>query len=624
MKNLVKSTAAENQPVSDTSAVEALSATWIKPWQQLFKQVFMPHQIPSEYNKYVPGFEPPANLDRAVHGQIAKFSMGISPASLALAWADWAVHLAVSPAKMNRLVEKTMRKSLRLVNYVPLAFTSETPVSCIDGLPQDKRFRGQDWQRWPFNLYSQAFLLQQQWWHNATTGIEGVSQHSENVVSFMARQILDTVSPVNFPLTNPVVLNASMKEQGMNFMRGWNNFKQDYEHSLRGLPPVGAEQFKPGQQVAITPGKVVYRNHLIELIQYTPTTANVNAEPLLIVPAWIMKYYILDLSPENSMVRYLVSQGHTVFMISWHNPDEADRDLGMDDYMQLGILESLKAIQTIVPDKKIHTLGYCLGGTLLAISAAYLGAEKESPIQTMTLLAAQTDFSEAGELMLFIDQSQVSFLEDMMWEKGYLDTKMMAGAFQLLRSNDLIWSPMVQQYLLGNRQPLNDLMAWNADATRMPYRMHSDYLRQLFLNNDLFEERYQIAGKKIALSDIRMPVFIVATENDHVAPWRSVYKLKRVAQGEVNFLLTSGGHNAGIVSEPGHPRRYFRCDDGGRDSYVDPDKWLTLNTPQSGSWWPVLSDWLTKHSTARIKSPTVGSQAFPVLADAPGDYIYET
>jgi len=346
----------------------------------------------------------------------------------------------------------------------------------------------------------------------------------------------------------------------------------------------------------------------------------VHAEPLLIVPAWIMKYYILDLSPNNSLVKYLVDQGHTVFMISWHNPDQSDRDLGMDDYLQLGILDALKTIRSIIPNRKINTMGYCLGGTLLAIAAAWLAHEADPMLHSVTLLAAQTDFTEAGELMLFIDDSQLSYLDDMMWEKGYLDTKQMAGAFQMLRSNDLIWSPLVQQYMLGKRTPMTDLMAWNADATRMPYRMHSSYLRSLFLNNDLFEGRYEIAGRKIALGDIAVPLFVVATENDHVAPWRSVHKIKLAVDAPVTFLLTSGGHNAGIVSEPGHAHRHYCYD---TSKYQDPDRWAAAARRLEGSWWPILTAWLDAQSGTAVKARAPGSTALPALCDAPGNYVGE-
>jgi len=370
---------------------------------------------------------------------MAKSTAGLDPRVILLAYLDWWVKLAWSPGTHARLTEKALRKWARIGLFLAQCISESDPQRVIEPLPQDKRFRDPAWRRWPYNLFSQAFLLTQQWWANATTGVPALSREHRNMVTFATRQMLDMVSPSNFAWTNPEVGQATLREGGANLVRGWRNFAEDWQLALTGQKPAGTERFEPGQSVALTPGKVVYRNHLIELIQYAPATAAVHPEPVLIVPAWIMKYYILDLSPHNSLVRYLVEQGHTVFMVSWRNPTEEDRDFGMDDYRRLGILAALDAIGRIVPDTKVHAVGYCLGGTLLAIAAAALAREERQRLQTITLLAAQTDFSEAGELMLFMNEAQVSFLESMMWDRGVLDTQQMSGAFQMLRSNDLVW-----------------------------------------------------------------------------------------------------------------------------------------------------------------------------------------
>lgn len=572
------------------------------------------------------GADPVSSLDRLLHATLGRFTLGISPAALWLAYADWAMHLSTSPGKCQQLAEKALRKVVRLLITTPRQLTGGPSSPCIEPLPQDHRFESADWQRPPFNLIYQAFLLNQQWWHSATTGVGGVSPHHQQVAAFVTRQLLDTLSPVNFLATNPEALTATLREGGWNLLRGALNFWTDWERTAGGKPPIGAEAFKPGQHLAVTRGDVIYRNRLMELIQYAPTTRKVQAEPILIVPAWIMKYYILDLSPENSLVKYLVDSGHTVFLISWHNPTAEDRDLGMDDYLRLGVLEALKAARTIVPKTRINAMGYCLGGTLLAIAAAHLAREGKSPLNSVTLLAAQTDFTEAGELGLFIDDSQLKFLEDIMWDQGYLDSRQMAGAFQLLRSNDLIWSRVVHEYLMGQRAPMTDLLAWNADATRMPYRMQSEYLRRLFLDNDLFEGRYQVDGHPIALSDIHAPIFAVSTESDHVAPWRSVYKINLLGDTDVTFVLTNGGHNAGIVSEPGHQGRHYRLSHrAAAAKYVDPDSWFAAADVQEGSWWPAWTLWLRQNSRGRITPPPLGarSKGYSSLRPAPGQYLLE-
>ncbi len=563
--------------------------------------------------------------DRSLHAAIARFTGGLSPAALAGAYLDWAAHLANAPGKRLALMDKAMRKAMRLASYAyRFAHEGGKTEGCIEPLPQDHRFAEGGWQTWPYNFIYQAFLLQQQWWHNATTGLRGVSKQHEEMVEFMSRQLLDMVAPSNFLLTNPEVLRRTIATGGLNLVAGLQNFFEDWERAVGGKKPVGTENFVVGRDVAVTPGKVIYRNRLIELIQYAPATAEVRPQPILIIPAWIMKYYILDLSPHNSLVKYLTEQGLTVFMISWKNPEPGDRDLGLEDYRSLGVMSALDAVGTIVPDQKLHAIGYCLGGTLLSIAAAAMARDGDDRIATLTLLAAQTDFTEAGEITLFIDESQLTFLEDMMWEQGFLDSRQMAGAFQMLRTNDLVWSRAVREYLLGAREPMNDLMAWNADATRMPYRMHAEYLRKLFLDNDLAEGRLLAAEQPVALADIRVPIFAVGTERDHVAPWRSTYKINLQAETDVTYLLTTGGHNAGIVSEPGHPQRSFRIHTKRTNQrYLDPERFWNEALRRDGSWWPQWVAWLGERSAAPVAAPPMGAPqaGYPPLGDAPGVYV---
>ncbi|HET9329109.1 MAG TPA: alpha/beta fold hydrolase, partial [Steroidobacteraceae bacterium] len=380
--------------------------------------------------------------------------------------------------------------------------------------------------------------------------------------------------------------------------------------------------------VATAPGKVVYRNRLIELIQYAPQTAEVRPEPVLVVPAWIMKYYILDLSPRNSLVRFLVEKGHTVFMISWKNPGTADRDLGLDDYLQLGFLDALAEVRRRVPRQPVHAVGYCIGGTLLAIAAARLAAAGDTSLASLTLLAAQTDFSEPGELSVFITPSQIAMLEAMMNKSGVLESERMGGAFALLRSRDLMWAPAVNQYVRGERPQLNDLMAWNADGTRMPWRMHSEYLERLYLKNELARGAFSSAGQAVDLGAVRLPMFVVGTETDHVAPWRSVYKTRGLTRStDYTFLLTSGGHNAGIVSGPVHPKRRHRLLTwSNATETLTPDEWLQHAPPLAGSWWPAWQRWLGEHSSARRAAARVAGgsgAAAAALEDAPGRYVRE-
>ncbi|WP_269434402.1 PHA/PHB synthase family protein [Vineibacter terrae] len=566
-------------------------------------------------------------FDRMREALTAQLTGGLSPAALGLALFDWSIHLAAAPGKQAELASKAWRKAGRLAAHMAASASDPGTPPCIEPLPGDRRFRDPGWQALPYRLWAQAFLLNQQWWHNVTRGVPGVTPHHEDVVAFTARQLLDMASPSNVPFLNPEIIRRAHETGGANFVQGFQNWAEDAGRLAAGQPPAGAETFAVGRNVAVTPGRVVYRNHLIELIQYAPATPSVQAEPLLIVPAWIMKYYILDLSPQNSLVRYLVERGHTVFCISWRNPTAQDRDLTLDDYRRLGVMAALDAINAIVPDRQVQAVGYCLGGTLLSIAAAAMARARDDRLASVTLLAAQTDFSEPGELALFIDHSQMHFLESMMWNRGYLAADQMAGAFQLLRSSDLIWSRLVHDYLIGERTPMIDLMAWNADATRMPYRMHAEYLQRLYLDNELAAGRLMVDGRPAALQNIRAPLFVVGTEWDHVAPWRSVYKIHYLSDTAVTFVLTNGGHNAGIVSEPGRKRRHFRI--AGKqpaDPCLSPDEWVAAAPPREGSWWPAWADWLAARSTpGRVAPPAMGAAAkgYAPLDDAPGTYVLQ-
>ena len=555
-------------------------------------------------------------LDRAVRSEIATLTRGINPTGLAVVSLDWMQRLALSPGKQAELWLESVRHTTRLMAG---ALGAET------GVAADRRFASEGWDAPPFRLVRDAFLASEGWWMQPTSGLSGTTPQNEAALQFALRQTFDAMAPSNFPHLNPDVLSRARETNGESLVRGWMHLIEDVVASARGAAPENPK-FRIGTTLAATPGKVVARTRLAELIQYSPTTTDVYPEPILIVPAWIMKYYILDLSAHNSMVAWLVGQGFTVFMISWLNPGSDERDLGMADYLEQGPMAALAAIQAITGASHVHGVGYCLGGTLLSIAAAEMARDGDLRLASMTLLAAQTDFSEAGDLSLFVSEAQVSQLEDLMWKPGYLDGAQMAQAFTLMHSNDLVWSKVIHEYLMGDRPEPNDMMVWNANTTRMPYRMHSEYLRGMFLNNLLATGKYEVDGRKVSLTDLRLPILAVGTETDHVAPWRSVFKIHRLSDAETTFVLTSGGHNAGIVSEPGHRHRHYRIATKARDDhYCDPETWVQRTAPVEGSWWPAWASWLATRSGARQLPPPTGSSpaGFPPLCDAPGTYVFQ-
>ncbi|MET1115754.1 MAG: alpha/beta fold hydrolase [Comamonas sp.] len=571
---------------------------------------------------------PPDPVDLPFNRWLARQTHGISLVSVHLAYADWLQHLLVLPSKQADLIGSAVAKWLQWLQYAAQSWLGTGTAPVAPAL-RDKRFSRSDWNQPPFNALAQAFLLQQQWWAEAMTGVRGVSRHHEEMVAFTTRQWLDMWSPSNFIATNPQVQQKTLATGGTNLLNGWAHWWRDALAVLGDGKARGVEKFIPGQTVATTPGEVVFKNSLIELIQYRAATETVDVEPVLIIPSWIMKYYILDLTPHNSLVAYLVEQGHTVFMVSWKNPTSEDRDLAFNDYLELGVMQALQAIQRLRPQTSIHAMGYCLGGTLLAIAAASLPDGGERVLKTVTLLAAQTDFHEPGELGLFIDECQIAFLEDLMAERGYLDGRQMAGAFALINSKDLVWSKLVHEYLMGARTPMTALRAWNADATRLPARMHSEYLRRLYLQNDLAEGRYRVAGKAIRLGDIKLPLCVVGTERDHVSPWKSVYQVNRLVSGPVDFVLTAGTHNAGIVNPPAGPAAHsqagFRAASHAPGAAPDdPQEWFDRMPLRGGSWWPFWDEWLHDHSSGTMAPAAIKALAFEgAPLPAPGLYVHQ-
>jgi polyhydroxyalkanoate synthase len=565
------------------------------------------------------------DLTRRALAMVANVTGGMSPQAFAGAWFTVLGRLATSPGRQAELARQVLTKSVAMAQFAGSALGGRAPDA--EGTPYAARFSGPEWSKFPFNLLAQSFLTVSGVAREAVRDVPGMDSDAEGRVGFTLREGLEVLAPDNYLPTNPKLIEQTVQEHGRNLLRGVTHLAQDVKRTFRHEGPAGIEQYRVGEHIAVSPGKVILRNGLMELIQYSPQTEQVHAEPVLIVPAWIMKYYILDLSPRNSLIRYLTGRGHTVFMISWKNPEVADRDLAMDDYLTQGVFAALDAVNAVVPKRKVHATGYCIGGTLLAIASALLAARGEDRLASMTLFAAQTDFSEPGELGVFISPAQIAMLEAQMWKQGVLESKQMGAAFQLLRTYDLLWSPAISTYVKGERTGLNDLMAWNADGTRMAWRMHSDYLRQLYLNNDLAEGRYVALGEELDLADITVPTFVVGTETDHVAPWRSVYKVGRlIRSSDYTFCLTSGGHNAGIISGPEHPKRRHRvrtAKAGRRLPSVE--KFFQTVEPAQGSWWPTWAQWLKTHSTARkIPPPTMGAakKGYKPLGDAPGTYVH--
>jgi len=559
-------------------------------------------------------------LDRRLRGRFARLTGGQSPWAALQAWEDWLFHLSVSPA---RQLELGVRWTETLLALATGAGATEQSDWAFQPEPSDRRFRSPGWNRAPYHLLAQSQLAAEAQWRAATSCLRGVADHHARRVSFMGTSVLNAFAPVNFPWTNPDVLDAALTSGGQSFLHGLNNLLKDIAAQGGHLQQGEDAQWRVGQTLATTEGEIVYRNDLFELIQYAPLTETVHAEPVLVVPAWIMKYYILDLTTEDSFVRWLNAQGFTVYIMSWKNPGPERRETAFDDYRRKGVMEALDVVHKAGGGARVHGVGYCLGGTILSIAAAAMGRQRDDRLASLTLLAAQTDFREAGELLLFIDESQVSLLEDLMHVEGTLDARNMSGTFSMLRAHEMVYSRLVERYMLGRVREPGPLDAWLADATRMPARMHGEYLRQLFMENQFTHGEFPVEGDFVAVKDVRVPVFALGAERDHIAPWRSVYRIGLHGTTETNFVLTGGGHNTSVVSPPGKPGAYYFTGPViGESDHVEPDTWMAAASRHEGSWWPEWLRWLKARTGA---GPSALPPAMPSsLGPAPGRYVLET
>ena len=485
----------------------------------------------------------------------------------------------------------------------------------------DRRFKDEAWHdNEVFDFIKQSYLLSARFVQDVVRQVDGLDQRTAQKVDFYSRQFVDAMSPTNFLLTNPEVLRRTAETGGENLLKGLNNMLGDLERG-RGklsIKMTDMEAFRFGENIAVTPGKVVYKNELMQLIQYTPTTGKVLRRPLLIGPPWINKFYILDLRPKNSFVRWAVSQGHTVFVISWVNPDERLAEKGFDDYMHQGYLAALDAIEQITGEREVNAIGYCLGGTLLACTLAYMAARGDERIKSATFFVTMMDFEQAGELAVFIDEEQLTALEEKMQRRGYLEGAEMATTFNMLRANDLIWTFVVNNYLMGNEPFPFDLLYWNADSTRMPARMHSFYLRQMYQQNRLREQGgITLSDVPIDLGRIRTPAYFLSTREDHIAPWRSTYRGTQLLGGPKRFVLAASGHIAGVVNPPGGKYSHWI----NTDLPSSADEWFAGATEMSGSWWPDWHRWVTGFNKDEVPARDPAAGPLPVIEDAPGSYV---
>ncbi|KAA0579076.1 class I poly(R)-hydroxyalkanoic acid synthase [Azospirillum sp. B21] len=544
------------------------------------------------------------------------------PMGVGHAFLEMTTRMMADPAKLMQAQMSLWQDYLTLWQRTTQRFFGQETQPVIAPAKDDRRFKDAAWdENTLFDFIKQSYLLSARWMQSTVNQVEGLDDHTAKKVDFYTRQFVDAMAPSNFVMTNPEVLRATIESGGENLVKGLEHLLKDLERGkgeLR-ISMTDYDAFQLGKNIAVTPGKVVFQTSLMQLIQYTPTTPDVNKRPLMIVPPWINKFYILDLREKNSFIKWAVDQGHTVFVLSWVNPDETLAAKGFEDYMVEGPLAALDAIQKATGERDVNAIGYCLGGTLLASTLAYMAAKKDDRIKSATFFTTMLDFTEAGELSVFIDEEQLTFIEGQMAEQGYLDGSKMATTFNMLRANDLIWSFVVNNYLLGKDPFPFDLLYWNGDSTRMPAAMHSFYLRNMYQKNMLAQPgAVTLKGVPIDLTKVKVPALFLSAREDHIAPWKSTYSGAQLFSGPVKFVLGASGHIAGVVNPPAANKYcYWTSDKLAKTS----DEWLEKATQTPGSWWPEWNKWVGQFADGKVPARQPGDGALPALEDAPGSYV---
>ena len=549
-----------------------------------------------------------------------KSGLGDELQRMASTFFDVSTHIVSDPKQLGEVGMDFWQRHLALWQSSLQKLSGNEVAPVIEPQKGDRRFRDDDWQENPvFDFIKQSYLLTADWAHEVVDRSPDIDEHTRQKADFYTTQIANALSPSNFVFTNPEVLRKTFETNGANLVAGIDNLADDIE---RGKGKVAIKQtdmdvFEVGKNLGITPGKVIYQNDLMQLIQYAPSTDKVFKKPLLIVPPWINKFYILDLNPEKSYVKWCVDQGHTVFIISWVNPGAELADKGFDDYMQQGILTALDTIEATTGEAEINAIGYCVGGTLLSMTLAYMAATDDNRITAATFFTTQIDFEMAGELLVFVDEEQISEIEEQMSDTGVFEGRKMANAFNLLRSNDLIWSYVINNYLLGKDPFPFDLLFWNSDSTSMPANVHSSYLRNCYLDNNLAKGKMKLKGVKIDFSKVKIPIYNLATREDHIAPAKSVYKGSKLFGGPVKYVLAASGHIAGVVNPPAK-QKYEHWTSTAKPATLE--QWLEKAQSHPGSWWPDWQKWISRKSGPKVAARTPGGP-LGVIEDAPGSYV---